>query len=740
MGPIRNRRESNEQRSSLLWLLLAVYVGSAVLYSVVNPIFEAPDEIWHYEYARWIGAGNGLARPEDVSSAPWKQEGSQPPLYYLLSAALTLPIAADTDADGIQFNPHAAIGDASSFGNRNMMLHSDGEAWPWRRTALAVHLMRFLSILLGGVTVLATYYTAKIVFPGWHGVEWLAAGLVAFNPQFLFLSAAVNNDNLVTAVAAIGVWLCCWLVSRSQAPAHGWWAAVGLVVGLAALSKLSGLLFGGLAVLALLVWVWRTCSLRYLIQGAALMAGAAIAVAGWWYWRNWLLFDDPLALSVMFSVLPGRGEPASLAQVAAMAPGIWRSFWAVFGWFNVVVDNWVYALYGLLTVVALAGWGAGVAFRRGEIGAAVRGAPLAFLVLWAVALSASLVRWAQISYPQGRLLFPAIGAFACLMAGGLWLASPVRWRSALAVTLMGGLVVLALFIPFRWIAPVYAAPSLLSASEPLPNPLAARFDERIRLIGYTLERNTVQPGDAIDLTLFWQADMPIDENYSVFVHATDEVGILQAQRDAQPGLGNLPTSRWEPGAIVPDQHRLTIPVTAYAPARLRIDVGLYDASNGRRLVIDTEDFVTLGYVDLIPRLPPGGLPNQTVIVFGDKLALRGFEQERRVVRAGESLQLALWWEALAPMANDYVAFVHLLAPPDAVWAQQDRSLEVQGVHTSAVQAGTRWKETYELTLPPTAPPGIYSVQIGVYDPKTFERLQVNFSDAGVEIGRIRVNE
>ncbi|MFN3334108.1 MAG: hypothetical protein ACK47M_16490, partial [Caldilinea sp.] len=216
--------------------------------------------------------------------------------------------------------------------------------------------------------------------------------------------------------------------------------------------------------------------------------------------------------------------------------------------------------------------------------------------------------------------------------------------------------------------------------------------------------------------------------------------ILQAQRDAQPGLGNFPTSRWKPDAIVPDQHRLTIPVTAYAPARLRIDVGLYDASNGRRLVIDTEDFVTLGYVDLIPRLPPDGLPNQTAIVFGDKLALRGFEQERRVVRAGESLQLALWWEALTPMANDYVAFVHLLAPPDAVWAQQDRSLEVQGVHTSAMQAGTRWKETYELTLPPTAPPGIYSVQIGVYDPKTLERLQVNFSDAGVEIGRIRVNE
>ena len=43
------------------WLLaiLALYVMLAMLYSVVNPLFEAPDEVWHYEYVRWLAEGKG---------------------------------------------------------------------------------------------------------------------------------------------------------------------------------------------------------------------------------------------------------------------------------------------------------------------------------------------------------------------------------------------------------------------------------------------------------------------------------------------------------------------------------------------------------------------------------------------------------------------------------------------------------------------------------------------------------
>ena len=66
-----------------LAIVLALYIPTASAYSVINPLFESPDEVWHYEYVRWLVEGHGLPRPEEVGSAPWHQEGSQPPLYYL---------------------------------------------------------------------------------------------------------------------------------------------------------------------------------------------------------------------------------------------------------------------------------------------------------------------------------------------------------------------------------------------------------------------------------------------------------------------------------------------------------------------------------------------------------------------------------------------------------------------------------------------------------------------------------
>ena len=97
--------------------LLAAFVSVAGLYSVVNPLFEAPDEIWHYEYVRWLAEGHGLPRPADVGTAPWRQEGSQPPLYYLLAAVLTLPFSTENAATAIRYNPHAAVGQPAAVDN-----------------------------------------------------------------------------------------------------------------------------------------------------------------------------------------------------------------------------------------------------------------------------------------------------------------------------------------------------------------------------------------------------------------------------------------------------------------------------------------------------------------------------------------------------------------------------------------------------------------------------------------------
>ncbi len=355
------------------WLLavLAVYVVLAGVYSVINPLFEAPDEVWHYEYVRWLAEGKGLATPENLATAPYAQEGSQPPLYYLLAAALTGPIPTDNAAAVIRFNPHQVVGDAKSPVNRNAMVHNASQAWPWRGVVLATHVARFLSLLLGTLTIAFTYGIARLTLPKWPAAALLAAALVALDPQFVFVSASVSNDNLVAAAATAGVWWSLRLATHATRPRWSSWLLLGALVGLAALSKLSGLLLAGFAGLTILVTTLLQPSpttsasprlrikgfrLRHLLIAALLVVGAELAVSGWWYFRNWRLYGDPLALNAMFAVGPRRTEAASLAEVADLSPGVWRSFWAVFGWFNILVDAWVYWVYGLLTLAGLGGW------------------------------------------------------------------------------------------------------------------------------------------------------------------------------------------------------------------------------------------------------------------------------------------------------------------------------------------------------------------------------------------------
>src|SRR5262249_16021773 len=146
----------------LLAVILAAYLVLATVYSVVTPIFEASDELWHYPMVQYLATHGFQLPPQQPGiETDWRQEGSQPPLYYLIAAAITAPIDT-SDLDFIRRqNPHADIGVIRPDGNVNMIVHrTEAEAFPWRGTVLAVHLARFLSIALGLGTVIVTFLLA----------------------------------------------------------------------------------------------------------------------------------------------------------------------------------------------------------------------------------------------------------------------------------------------------------------------------------------------------------------------------------------------------------------------------------------------------------------------------------------------------------------------------------------------------------------------------------------------------
>ena len=232
----RGSRPMNRQRDRsclLLAGLLLAFVLLATWYSLIIPLGEAPDEVPHFTYVRY------LAQHGRLPTTTEEHEAFQPPLYYALGAALTFWIEDEPDAP-FAVRTNAYFDPLDPRAPKNLLLHTGGEAWPYRGWALAWHLVRLLSIALGAVTVWAVYQLGRVLFPDRPAIRLTMAALTAFTPQFLFLSAVVNNDNAATALSALILWQVAALLhdtGRTQL-----WKRcllLGVLLGLGVLSKAS---------------------------------------------------------------------------------------------------------------------------------------------------------------------------------------------------------------------------------------------------------------------------------------------------------------------------------------------------------------------------------------------------------------------------------------------------------------------------------------------------------------------
>ena len=237
------------RRHSAAFVIVCLFVALGVIYSVTSPLFEPSDEHNHYPFVQHLATGGGLPVQRAGEKTLWGQEGSQPPLYYAASALLTSWINTDDMTALLYRNPHDRRGVPGTADNANMFIHTEREAFPWRDTALAVHLIRLFSVLLGAGTILCTYTIALWLFPGQPAIAAAAMAINAFLPMFIFISASVNNDNLVIFLSSLVLLLLVRVIRRGASA----WLLLGLggLIGLACLAKLSALGLLPLACLAL---------------------------------------------------------------------------------------------------------------------------------------------------------------------------------------------------------------------------------------------------------------------------------------------------------------------------------------------------------------------------------------------------------------------------------------------------------------------------------------------------------
>jgi hypothetical protein len=739
---------SNFVRRNLgIIVILVGFLGLGTLYSVVTPLIETPDEDSHYGYVKHIADGRGLPVLHlDSSKNPVAGTiGHHPPLYYLASALLTFWIDTD-DADNlIWHNPHAVAGVPHWPGNKNRVIHTDAEGFPYHGTALAIHILRLFSVLLSGITVLATYVIALEIFPHWKSMALGAAAINAFNPQFIFIGARVGNDVAVTAFSTLVLLVTVRLLKRGATGGRLIW--LGVTLGLALLSKISALALLPLVAVGLAIRAIRQRSVRCLIKWGVIVFSIALLIAGWAYLRNWILYRHPLASNVWLAAVGLREPQPSLIELYEEFWGLEISFWAVFGWMNIVIDEIIYqilavmarlSIFGLL-ILAIGQFGRFKVLQRRQLD---RSTVLSLLLLglWFLLLFASLLRFMQIQTgAQGRYLFPAIPAICILIFLGLSQFVPQRYSGVLAGVVGGAFFLLAVICPLVYIAPAYAKPPVITA-EDIPaeaHRLDINFSDKIRLLACQLDKGVVKRGDPLSVILYWQPLAEMEQDYNVFVHILGRDEQVIAQEDTYPGMGSYPTSLWKTGGVIEDTYRMYILPESKAPSRFRVDVGVYDRSTGEVMPAFDRDGhplhgLTVAQGKVTTRQEPrysGGTP--VAFELDHQVSLTGYKLDKTEVKAGETINVALYWRAQEKMVEDYTVFVHLVDEEGSIWGQHD-SQPVNGYYpTSLWDQDEIVKDEHTLAIGEGAPPGEYRIEVGMYRLADGQRLTIVDQDRQV---------
>ncbi|MEE3327809.1 MAG: glycosyltransferase family 39 protein [Myxococcota bacterium] len=142
----------------------------------------------------------------------------------------------------------------------------------------------------------------------------IALFLFLFLPVQIYLSAMVNEEILAAFFVSCALWLTVVPAARPEGeggdPSYARIVSIGIMGGLALLTKLSGVLVIAAIGSAWMISGWKNRNVTEALRRTLLMGAVAGAIGGWFYIRNFFLYGylypQDLALhSIMFEMPPG---------------------------------------------------------------------------------------------------------------------------------------------------------------------------------------------------------------------------------------------------------------------------------------------------------------------------------------------------------------------------------------------------------------------------------------------------
>lgn len=477
--PVRARGSARQILSHPLSSVLAVAAVLGLIWALLVPPWQSPDETWHFAYAQSLA--ERFALPGNPTRAAYSSDeslalqavGALPLTFHPGQARPSWSHAAEQrylrSAPGVSRSDGGGFNIESSnppllylFDDLPYWVSSSGSAFA------RLYAMRVWNVLLLLATVTGAWLLAGEIFGRRRLPQLLCAATVGLLPMQTFIGTSVNPDAMLVPLWTLALWMGVRVIRRgARAPDVAWLSAL---TAAAILTKATSYALVPPALVALgLGWLRRpagerTAAARRLSPILLLLVGP---VLGWVALTQALerptvnVISAPVGgppprpftpggfisylahfyiphLPLLSGFAPVTGTPAYRAWV--------QGGWGEFGWLDVTMPSWVYRVLAVLTLVIV------LAVLRYLV--AIRDRPrVELLGFLAVALGSLLLLLHVTDYRsilagnghliQGRYLLPLSSLFGV----GLALLSvrlPARWRGVFCAAVIGGGLVLQL--------------------------------------------------------------------------------------------------------------------------------------------------------------------------------------------------------------------------------------------------------------------------------------------------------